>query len=124
MPCLRREAARGAMSAGEWAEVIDTPFALQPVAYQAGQIGRDTVMLLVAGDGAATARLARASTVLPTGSELVRAAVVQGLNGGRCLVAANFGLKETTVTLRPPDAGPFSDLRLAPLDTLVLELGR
>jgi hypothetical protein len=81
-------------------------------------------MLLVAGDAAATARLAHASAVLPTGNELVRAAVVPGVDGGRYLVAANFGLKETTVTLRPPGGSPLADLRLAPLDTLVLELQR
>ena len=80
-------------------------------------------MLLVAGDAAATTHLAHAGAVLATGNELVRAAVVPGVDGSRCLVAVNFGLKETTVTLRPPAAAPLADLRLAPLDTLVLELG-
>lgn len=66
--------------------------------------------------------LARSGAVLPTGRELVRAALVPTPAGRRYLVAANFGLKETTVTLRPPGAAPMTDLRLAPLDTLVLPL--
>ena len=45
-------------------------------------------------------------------------------DGHRYVVAANFGLKETTVTLRPPAAAPLADLRLAPLDTAVLALER
>jgi hypothetical protein len=103
-------------------EIIDSPYSTQATAYQAGQIVRDTVMLMVAGDAAATERLAGAGSVLPTGSALVRAAVVPGLEGGRYLVAANFGLKETRVNLRPPETAPFADLRLSPLDTLVLRV--
>jgi hypothetical protein len=114
--------------AGEWESgvvaVIDTPFTMQPAAVRPGQIVRDTVLLLVAGDTATTTRLARSGAVLPTGRELVRAAVVPTATGSRYLVAANFGLKETTVTLRPPGAAPLADLRLAPLDTLVLPLPR
>jgi hypothetical protein len=102
--------------------VIDNPFSAQPVPYRAGQIVRDTVLLLVAGDSATTTRLARAGAVLPTGNELVRAVVVPTPGGGRYLVATNFGPKETVVTLRPPGVAPLVDLRLAPLDTLVTEL--
>lgn len=112
----------GESAVGAAAGEIDNPFSTQPVSYQPGQIVRDTVLLLVAGDAATTARLQHAGAVLPTGSELVRAAVVPALDGSRYLVAANFGLKETSVTLRPPGAEPLPNLRLPPLDTLVREL--
>jgi hypothetical protein len=110
--------------ASELTDRVDTPLATQPVAYQTGQIVRDTVILLLATDAATTSRLAPVGAVLPTGSELIRAAVVPTVEGGRYLVAANFGLKETKVTLRPPGSPPLNDLRLPPLDTLVLELGK
>jgi hypothetical protein len=108
---------------GNLAEVLNNPFSTQATAYRAGQIVRDTVTLLVAGDAATTARLARVGAVLPTGKELVRAAVISGAEGGRYLVVANFGPKETRVNLRPPATAPLSDLRLPPLYTLVMKLG-
>jgi hypothetical protein len=113
---------RTADTAGAKLTVIDDPMTTRGVKYQPGQIVRDTVILLVAGDTTATTRLSRAAAVLPTGGELVRATVVPGGDGRRYLVAANFGLKETTVTLRPPGAAPFAGLRIAPLDTAVLPL--
>jgi hypothetical protein len=106
--------------AGMRIAVIDNPMTTKPTTYQPGQVVRDTVTLLVAGDAASTTRLAKAAEVLPTGSELVRAAIVTGVEGNRYLVAANFGPKETRVTLRPTTAAPWTDLRLAPLGATVL----
>src|SRR4051794_27260169 len=71
---LRPAPDASATAAGAAVAVIDDPLTTHPAAYQPGQIVRDTVMLLIAGDTAATSRLARAAAVLPTGSELVRAA--------------------------------------------------
>jgi hypothetical protein len=122
----RPAAGGGEGGGGEWeselAGIIDSPLVSQPAAVRTGQIVRDTVLLLLAGDTATTTRLAGSGAVLPTGRELVRAAVVPAPGGRRYLVAVNFGLKETTVTLRPPGAAPLTDLRLSPLDTLVLSL--
>src|SRR5439155_6195998 len=48
---------RTARAAGAAVIVIDDPLTSHPVAYQSGQIVRDTVMLLIAGDTAVTTRL-------------------------------------------------------------------
>ena len=101
---------------------IASPLSTQPVGYKAGQIVRDTVHLLIAADTATTSRLARAAAILPTRNELVRAAVILTPDGEQFLVAVNFGLKETTVTLRPPVGQPVGDLRLPPLETVVRPL--
>jgi hypothetical protein len=112
-------------------ELLCTPFQVTPVEYRARQVVRDTAILLVAGDGAATRRARERAAVAPTGEELARAVWITGSSGKAYLVAANFGEKELSMTLKPPaqpkDQGeraitssPALALRLPPLDTLVI----
>jgi hypothetical protein len=100
-------------------ELLCTPFQKAPLEYRARQVLRDTAILLVAGDAAATRSAWERAAVVPTGEELARAVWITGSTGRSYLVGANFGEKELTLQLRPPRGGPALSVRLPPLDTLV-----
>jgi hypothetical protein len=102
------------------AELLCTPYQNAPVDFLARQVVRDCVLLLVAGDATATRGAWERATVAPTGAELARAVWITGSSGRTYLVAANFGEKERTLSLRSPRGGPPFSVRLPPLDTLVL----
>jgi hypothetical protein len=103
-------------------ERLVTPYRTEPTPYRAGQVVRDTTILLVAGDVAATRLVAERSRVAATGQELLRALRVVGARGHQYLIVANFADHEQTVRLRPPGEAlaPLLDLRLGPLETQVI----
>lgn len=104
-------------------EVLCTPLRLQPAEYQARQVIRDTVILLVAGDAAATRAAADRVAVIPTGEETARAAWITGATGQNYLVAVNWGEREAILSLKPPRETSAVSARVPPLDALVLPRG-
>jgi hypothetical protein len=101
-------------------DLIDTPYQPQPTEYKPRQVVRDTIVLLVAGDVAATRAAFERAAVAPTGQELARAVWLTGASGRTYLVAANFNDREQSLTLKPPHGGAALDVRIPPLDTLVV----
>jgi hypothetical protein len=101
-------------------DLIDTPYRAEPVEYRARQVVRDTIVLLIAGDVAATRAAFERAVVAPTGLELARAVWLTGASGRTYLVAANFNEREQALTLKAPRGGAALDVRLPPLDTLVV----
>jgi hypothetical protein len=102
------------------AEMLDTPFRVQPTEYKSRQVIRDTVYLLVAGDVAATKRLAERASVVATGQELTRAIWLSTAGGQLYLIAVNFGEREQPLLLRSPKGEASVEVRVPPLDTVVL----
>lgn len=101
-------------------ELLCTPFQKAPVDHRARQVVRDTAILLVAGDAAATRAAWERAAIAPTGDELARAVWITGSSGNRYVVAANFSEKELALQLRPPRGGSGITARVPPLDTLVI----
>ena len=103
-------------------ELLDCPYRTEPVEYRAGQVVRDTTIILVAGDADATRQVMEASRVAATGQEHVRAVRVVGPRGHHYLIIANFADAEQTARLRPPGEplAPLLELRLGPLETQVI----
>jgi hypothetical protein len=103
-------------------ERLDCPYRTEPVEYGPGQVVRDTAIILVAGDTAATKLVSERSRVAATGQELLRAVRVVGPRGHQYLLIANFSDHDQTLRIRPPGEAlaPLLELRLGPLETQVI----